>query len=387
MNYTIYDFYQMFRNKVKLLSGEEGMSREITDVGILDYETAPMLKDKYFHTNFHENLLVITTFSVIKDNPFKISDIVKHLIDKGCSGLIIKNVFHVAIPDSVFRYADYKKFPIFLIADENLFLETIIYKVFRKIETMTDILFIQNELNSLLKQKLSGPDIKDHVKRFFSSCGEQFFIIYVESALLSFEEIESRFVHSVLKNVGNTVLPYKNGFFFVYSDEEISSKFSDVHISTILGFLTDSDENTRIGVSDYHLRLEEFVMALQESLYASTSQRSSLAPFVKYSSLGIKRLIFPFSDSLEFQRYMNGVLKRILDYDIENNAQLLQTIESYINCECNFSATASALNQHRNTIRYRLAKIQELTGLDCKKFSDLEQISIALKIYHHEVVL
>lgn len=44
------------------------------------------------------------------------------------------------------------------------------------------------------------------------------------------------------------------------------------------------------------------------------------------------------------------------------------------------SAAADTLSQHKNTIRYRLDKIHELTGLDYKNFSQLEQLSMALKI-------
>ncbi len=290
--------------------------------------------------------------------------------------------------ESVFRYADYKKFPIFLIDDDKLFFENIIYEVFRKIEMMRDVVFIQQELDLLLKQKLSADEIKEHAKRIFPSCGEQFFVIYAEqnsnSAFFSFEEIEHRFKKSPLKNSTNTVLPYREGFFFIYSDEEISSKLSDSQVQSILESLIQVSEQMRIGVSDYHLKLDEFDLALQESLYASRYPYAASELFTRYSSLGINRLLFAFCNSLEARRYMRYILKKISDYDIENNAQLLQTVEAYINCECNLSETALVLSKHRNTINYHFTKIQELTGLDCKKFSDLEQISIALKIYHHE---
>ena len=54
-NYTVSDFYKTFEKQLKLVAGSGGMARVISNVGILDYEVDPVQKDKYFHTNFHEN--------------------------------------------------------------------------------------------------------------------------------------------------------------------------------------------------------------------------------------------------------------------------------------------------------------------------------------------
>ena len=80
-------------------------------------------------------------------------------------------------------------------------------------------------------------------------------------------------------------------------------------------------------------------------------------------------------------RYAKDILKTTEDYDIENNSHLLNTLQVYIETNCDLTATAEKLSQHKNTIRYRLNKIKDLTGLDYKNFTDLEQLSLALRIY------
>ncbi len=48
--YTVSDFYKAFESQLRQVAGAGGMSREITDAGIMDYEIDPVLKNKIFYT-------------------------------------------------------------------------------------------------------------------------------------------------------------------------------------------------------------------------------------------------------------------------------------------------------------------------------------------------
>ena len=62
MDYTVSDFYHVFKEKFLLLAGESGLSRGVNSVGILDYELDPAVKDRYICDNFHEGMIVVSTF-------------------------------------------------------------------------------------------------------------------------------------------------------------------------------------------------------------------------------------------------------------------------------------------------------------------------------------
>ena len=143
-NYTVSDFYKTFEKQLKLVAGSGGMARVISNVGILDYEVDPVQKDKYFHTNFHENQMVITTFSVARDNPYLILDAIKYLISKGVSGLVIKNIYRLPVHESVIRYANSKNFPIFYVDSSELYVETMMLEIYQQ-------LFFINVLNESFK--------------------------------------------------------------------------------------------------------------------------------------------------------------------------------------------------------------------------------------------
>ncbi|WP_425755190.1 PucR family transcriptional regulator ligand-binding domain-containing protein [Ihubacter sp. rT4E-8] len=180
MNYTVSDFYLTFAAGLKIIAGRGGMTRSISRAGILDYEMDLVLKDKYMHSNFQENQLVISTFLYAKDNPFLIADAVKHLIAKGTSGLVIKNVFGLPIHDTVLRYADSKNFPIFLVESQDVYIEDLIYAVNRHRELLADIRFAQKKLEQILFGDLTEKEIPACAKQINPSYRQQFFTLYIK---------------------------------------------------------------------------------------------------------------------------------------------------------------------------------------------------------------
>ena len=386
MNYTVSDFYKTFQHGLKIIAGHGGMSRTIADPGILDYELDVVLRDKFLHTNFHKNQLVVTTFSCAKDNPFMVSDAIKHLVAKDTSCLVIKNVFKLPIHETILRYADAKNFPIFLIETQEIYIEDLICEVARCCRIRSDMLYFRKMLSQIFSLPLSSEEIITNLKKINPSCQEQFFTIYIKlndlQSDLCPEAYYDHFCRSDLNVPSNALILLENSLLYIHSEDNINKKFSDSFITHILQILLCKEPYSGCGVSQYHLTMAEFKISLQESVYAaSMPPPPGVLSYTKYNSLGSYRIIFPFVQSSEMNRYAKDILKTTEDYDIENNSHLLNTLQVYIETNCDLTATAEKLSQHKNTIRYRLNKIKDLTGLDYKNFTDLEQLSLALRIY------
>ncbi len=160
MYYMISDFLNTYGTNVSLVAGKGGLSRIVKDVGILDYELDVSLRNKYFHTSLFKDQLVLTTFLCAKEDISMIGEGIKHLLKQDASGLAIRNVSHLPIPESALRYADSKNFPIVMINSMDIYFEKIIYDVNRYVERMADITFMQNEINILISRKLSADEIR-----------------------------------------------------------------------------------------------------------------------------------------------------------------------------------------------------------------------------------
>ena len=66
-------------------------------------------------------------------------------------------------------------------------------------------------------------------------------------------------------------------------------------------------------------------------------------------------------------------------YDSQYRTSLLETLETWLACDASVSVTAARLFAHRHTIRYRLDRVRELTGLDVTSTEDREQLALGLR--------
>lgn len=67
-------------------------------------------------------------------------------------------------------------------------------------------------------------------------------------------------------------------------------------------------------------------------------------------------------------------------FDAAHGAELMATLESYLGNNGSVAAVAEELTLHRNTVRYRLAQITELTGYDPAQTADRVQLWLALAV-------
>lgn len=65
-------------------------------------------------------------------------------------------------------------------------------------------------------------------------------------------------------------------------------------------------------------------------------------------------------------RPFRGLIEPIEAYDREHNSDLIRTLRVFFAANANASEAADRLYLHRNSLPYRLTRIQELTGLDLK---------------------
>ena len=72
-------------------------------------------------------------------------------------------------------------------------------------------------------------------------------------------------------------------------------------------------------------------------------------------------------------------VSRLADYDAQRGSQLLTTLEEFLRRHGSISATSEALYVHPNTLRQRLRRIGELSGLDLRR-DDWLLIEIAVKM-------
>ena len=74
-------------------------------------------------------------------------------------------------------------------------------------------------------------------------------------------------------------------------------------------------------------------------------------------------------------------MRPLAEYDQQNRGSLVKTVEAYFNHHGNISQTAESLFVHRNTLLYRMDRIQELTQLKLDQANMRLALHLALKLW------
>jgi purine catabolism regulator len=99
-----------------------------------------------------------------------------------------------------------------------------------------------------------------------------------------------------------------------------------------------------------------------------------------FARLGIYRLLFPLFGERALLDFYRETLGPLLDAENRSNQALFDTLEGFFRCNGNLSETARTMHLHRNSLLYRLGRIEELLGRSLEDAELRLSLQIALKI-------
>jgi DNA-binding PucR family transcriptional regulator len=77
--------------------------------------------------------------------------------------------------------------------------------------------------------------------------------------------------------------------------------------------------------------------------------------------------------------FSDRLLGPLQQYDDRHNAELISTLRSFLACDGSWSACASRMYVHVNTVRYRIGRVEALTGRDLSALADRVDFFLALR--------
>jgi purine catabolism regulator len=76
-----------------------------------------------------------------------------------------------------------------------------------------------------------------------------------------------------------------------------------------------------------------------------------------------------------------ATVQALAEHDRKTNGDLVRTLDSYLEHGGALAEAAAALNIHRNTLLYRIGRIEEITGMDLKDTAQRLNLHVALKAH------
>jgi purine catabolism regulator len=115
------------------------------------------------------------------------------------------------------------------------------------------------------------------------------------------------------------------------------------------------------------------------ALEATSLAEDSHPDVASHRDLGAFTLLLALQDDDALRLYSDGLLEPIERTEGEYGGELLRSLEAFIANNGNWERAARELYCHRHTLRYRIRKIEELTGRDLSRATDRIELWLALR--------
>jgi GAF domain-containing protein/sugar diacid utilization regulator len=148
------------------------------------------------------------------------------------------------------------------------------------------------------------------------------------------------------------------------------------------------DDDVAIGVSNVCRGAASFRAGFEEARHAllGTGVLQTDGGVMTYEQLGPYKYLLRMSLDSSVRDADKEAVARLAQYDDERGTSLLKTLEEFLRRRGSISATSEALYVHPNTLRQRLRRILDVSGIDLRK-DDWLMIEIAVKLVKLQTAL
>jgi len=372
MSVTVRDVIHLpiFEDSIQIVGGENGLSNEVLRVSVME------VADFYTY-NFERGLFLLSTFSCFQNDKELMIKAFQALAEKKLSGILLKlNRFIEDIPPQLAEIADQYGVPL-LLTEENVKFRDVIYYIISGVcnDQMTSAILYELLFNHQTDEEY----VRERLRLLGFQAAEKYAVVALspDPALPQSESWQhQRRLSELVKNAlpGCVMHPVGRGSILICPLDS--------------GARGDSLQQLRRSAAAL---LEEAGCSGSFRAGCSRASDNLLALGAAWSeakqAIGYGRLIAPrstvhlYDDFFEIEmvshilgtdehrRLHETVIAPVGDYDSRYHSELWESIGECFSCRT-LKDAAEALCIHISTLRYRLGKIQELTGFDFFDESD-----------------
>jgi purine catabolism regulator len=136
-----------------------------------------------------------------------------------------------------------------------------------------------------------------------------------------------------------------------------------------------------IGLGRPHRSLVDLRQSYYEALYAIRIRKlkGNRSVIASFDDLGSYGLLLGLQDTLSLEVFYDSVLGKLQEYDEQNSSDLVRSLACFLEANGHWGEAAERLYVHRHTLRYRMKRVEEITGRDLGSSQDRMEFWLALK--------
>lgn len=383
MAVTIHDVLELDIMKgFKVVAGEGGLTETINSTEILDFEFlqegVAYRKEKIFEGDS----IVLSSLLFAKDRPELVLDSVKRLMDLNVKGLAYKPVFFHSLPKEALAYADQNNFVILEFGYDEFF-EDVISSIKELVEKDQAADLTETLFEEMLERKFSAEEAeaaKDKINPLLRPEAMAVCLRLENASEVRIREIIKRGRPDQRLSSKVFVGKCKDKLMVILSQDESNlnrfrALMEDVKVAYDL-----SEETYVEGVSDIRPIGDGIDCIIQQAYWAQAVAEIEEESTKFYRDLGVYKLIISDIHADSITEYMEGYLGPVLE-ESEKDLELLHTAIQYILAKGDIQVAADRLFCHKNTIRYRLGKLQEKLDPAVNEREFYQNLAMAIKIH------
>ena len=253
------------------------------------------------------------------------------------------------------------------------------------LETKEDSITKTSFIRNLIQGNLTPAEMERQLKKLrLSSTSASWIAFVIESE----DKFENSYVYQM---VSHAFAGYKLDFCYELDDKRLllfkdtaniqdeTDRFAQTLVDTLRA---EALVQTHVGYSTQAESYTQFLRIFQEACTALRIRHTFFAErdTVAYNKLGIGRLISELPADL-CKAFLFEVFGTHIPDNIDEETQ--NTIQKFYENNLNISETARQLYLHRNTLVYRLERMEKMLGLDIRKFDDAMTFKLAMMVLTH----
>ncbi len=386
--------------QIRLVAGADGLDRNIRWV-----YTAEVLEDalQVAHWLNGGELLFLTGIG-LRENAGRLTELIRSVAAKNIAGIVIFIGPYIQnIDDQSLQLANQLKMPLFELPWEVKLVEVSHEICSAIIMKEMEEQSLQNLLENILFSKFESPDsfVKitalhgydlavpqrvliadlDDFEAFLKDKGgkDEYAVLRLKS---EFQKVVRRALSK--NNQQALAMPRSDSIIMLVpggenDDRNIKKLVDDIrkNVTEQLYGLTVS-----VGIGNCYQDLKDMKQSLHEAeqalRVAKLNERKNSTCFFK--KLGVYRLLLNCNDRKGLESIFQEMLGELLQYDRHNGTNLVKTLAIFLEEKGSLIVTAGRLFIHRNTLTYRLQKIEEVSGFKINNAEDCFNLQLALKI-------
>lgn len=177
---------------------------------------------------------------------------------------------------------------------------------------------------------------------------------------------------------------YKKAMIGLFSRKN-KKKLTEYEYDKLLHFAQEN--NIFIGISDVFYNTTKFPVYYEQALHAAQAPipGKTNMHIRYYSDIMVYHLVELLAANHSTNEFLHPELILLEEYDKENNTELMHTLKQYIINARSTAKTSQDLNIHRNSLLYRLNRINEITNLDLDDGNEFCKIMLHIRIREYEM--